>query len=82
MIVIHVKKDAVISTGKWPTRTQIEPIIFLSRLLTEAERNYWPTELEVTRFVWVIKKVRYLVKLSKYSTIIQTNYLAILDIIK
>jgi len=51
VVVFHLKKDFVISIGKWPTRTQIEPIMFLSRSLTQAERNFWPTELEVAGFV-------------------------------
>ena len=56
--------------------------MFLSRILTDAERNYWPTELEIAGFVWVIKKVRYLVELSKHKVVIQTDHSAILDIMK
>ena len=72
IVVFYVKKDADtdIPVGKWPIRSQIEPIIFLLRLLTTAERNYWPTELEVAGFVWVIKKTRYLVESLRYKVII------------
>lgn len=58
----------------------MQPILFLFRLLTAAKKNYWPTELEIAGFVWVIKKLRHLVKLSRQSVIIQTDNLAILDI--
>ena len=44
--------------------------MFLSRILTDAQRNYWPIELEIAGFVWVIKKVRHLVELSKYKVVI------------
>ena len=56
--------------------------MFLSRLLTNTERNYWPTELEIAGFMWVIKKICHLVKLSKYKVVIQTDHLAIVDIVK
>ena len=49
-IVFHVKEDMKMD-GKWPARAAIEPVIFLSRLLTPAEKNYWPTELEIAGFV-------------------------------
>ena len=67
---------------KWPARTAIEPIMYLSRMLTSAERNYWPTELEIAGFVWTIKKVRHLVESSKLPVVIQTDHSAILDIMK
>lgn len=60
----------------------MQPILFLSKLLTQAEKNYWPTELEIAGFVWVIKKLRHLVELSRAKIIIQTDHTAILDIIQ
>ena len=45
-------------------RTAIELIIFLSKILFTAEIYYWFTELEITGFIWIIKKVRYLVDSS------------------
>ena len=39
---------------------KVKPILFLSRLLTAAEKSYWPTELEVAGLVWVLKKVRHM----------------------
>ena len=84
VIIFHVKENVTdeIPAGKWPTRSQIQPIMFLSRLLTDAEKNYWPTELEIAGFVWVIKKLRHIVESSKYPVIIQTDHSAILDIIR
>lgn len=34
-----------------PRRSSIEPILFLSKLLNDAEQRYWPTELEVASLV-------------------------------
>ena len=60
----------------------MEPILFLSRLLTSAEKNYWPTELKIAGFVWVLKKVRHMVESSEQPVGIQTDYSAILDIMR
>ena len=80
-VVFH-SKDFDEKDGKWPTRTTMQPILFLSRLLTPAEQNYWPTELEIAGFVWVIKKVRHMVESSKYPVRVQTDHSAILDIFR
>ena len=80
--IFHVKENAMPATAKWPARTSIEPIMFLSRTLTSAERNYWPTELEIAGFVWTIKKVRHMVESSKLPVIVQTDHSAILDIMR
>ena len=58
------------------------PILFLSRLLTQVEKNYWPTELEIARFIWVIKKLRHLVESSRTKVIIRTDHTAIFDIMQ
>lgn len=50
--------------------------------MTPAERNYWPTELEIAGFVWVIKKTRHLVESSWERVIVQTDHSAILDIMQ
>ena len=57
---LYLKDNVVIPVGRWPTKAQILPIIFLSRSLTVAESNYWPTELEIAGLVWVLKKIRHL----------------------
>ena len=82
VIVFHVKVGVIVPIGKWPSRNQIEPIMFLSRLLTAAEKNYWPTELEMAGLVWTIKKVRHLVQSSEHPTIVQTDHSAIIEISK
>ena len=59
-----------------------KPIMFLSRLLTDAETRYWPTEMEIAAIVWVVKKVRHLIEASAHPTVIYTDYSAIIPIVK
>ena len=63
-------------------RKKIRPIMFLSRLLTTAERNYWPTELEVACLVWTVRKIRHLIESSKSKVIVFTDHSATIDIVK
>ena len=44
------------------------PIVFISRMLTEAERNYTVTELEYLAVIWAIKKLRAYVEGSHFYT--------------
>ncbi|KAJ5203188.1 hypothetical protein N7449_005267 [Penicillium cf. viridicatum] len=60
-MIFHIKKDWERKDHKKPPPANaVEPIIFLSRLLSPAEQNYWPTELEVACLVWVLQKIRHL----------------------
>lgn len=67
-IIYQVENDPDISTimkdGKAGLflRSSIQPILFLSKLLSSAETRYWPTELEVAGLVWLIKKARHLLE--------------------
>ena len=81
-IVYHVKEGTVLKPGAWPKRTEIEPILFLSRLLHPAEKNYWPTELEVAGMVWVVRKVKHMVESSQTPAKIFTDHGAIIAIAK
>ena len=76
--------DASATTGYTTTqkRTRIRPIMFLSKLLTDAERNYWPTELEVAGLVWTVRKVRHLIESSKSKVVVYTDHSASVDIAK
>ena len=80
-MIYHVRRDpqndAVIS------RTSVQSIMFLSKLLNKAEKNYWPTELKVAEIVWVVKKIRYLIESSFIpSVVIYTNYSAAVSIFR
>jgi hypothetical protein len=80
-MVYHVKDDDTRDLTKYPPKTAIQPILFLSRLLSSAETRYWPTELEMAGMVWVVKKVRHMVESAK-GTIIYTDHGANVGIAK
>ncbi|KAJ5411116.1 uncharacterized protein N7487_005475 [Penicillium crustosum] len=62
-MVFHVKLDYAHTNLKvTPPSTVVEPIMFLSRLLTPAEKHYWETELEVSCIVWVVRKIRHMIE--------------------
>ncbi len=79
-MVYHV--DGEIPGGKeYPQRKSIQPILFLSRLLKDAETRYWPTEMELAGVVWVLTKIRHMVDTAP-KTIIYTDHGAALGIAK
>ena len=56
--VYHVKDSELLSISnddgiviKYPKRSGVDTIAFLSRPLANAELKYWPTEMELTGFV-------------------------------
>jgi len=57
-------------------KEDIQIIMFLSRALTGAETRYWPTELEVTGLVWMVKKVHHLIHASQRPAIIFSDHVA------
>ncbi len=79
-MVYHVA--GTIKAGEaYPRRSQIRPILFLSRLLKDAETRYWPTELELAGIVWVLSKTRHMVE-SAPHTVVYTDHGAALGIAK
>ena len=44
-------KDNPIKDGPHGPQKGIRPILFLSKLLTDAKIRYWPTELEIAAFI-------------------------------
>jgi hypothetical protein len=48
--------------------------MFLSRLLSAAEKKHWPTELEVSCLVWVVRKIRHMIEAAIDPPIVYTDY--------
>jgi len=55
--------------------------MFLSHMLTAIEKNYWPTELEVTGLVWAVKKIQYIIK-AAIRTIVYIDHISTISITK
>ena len=68
---------------KWLRRAKafpcnlIQPIAFLSKKLTETERRYGPTELEMATLVWSIRKTRHLIESAPGKAYVFTDHSAI-----
>jgi hypothetical protein len=78
MYHVHGNPDLV----KDINRQDIQPILFLSKLLNDAERNYWPTELEVAALVWALRKLRHFVEASTKPPIVFTDHSAATSIVR
>jgi len=63
-------------------RSKVQPILFLSKLLTDAETRYWPTELEVACLVWTVKKICHMINGSLADTVVWTDHSATIQIMK
>ena len=64
-MVYHTKNDTAT-----PARTEVQAIMFLSKSINTAEKNYWPTELEVAAIVWVVRKIRHLIEASEVPPVV------------
>lgn len=71
--VAHVKGDPISGV---PVRTKLEPVLFLSKTLSSAERRYWPTELEVACLVWTVKRVRWMIEACEQPVNVLTDHAA------
>lgn len=77
-MIYHVKNKKMIFI-----RLDVQFILFLSRTLNSAERNYWSTKLKVADLVWVIRKIRHMMKSTlKSLTIIYINHAVAVTIAK
>ena len=56
------------------------PILFLSKSLSAAEKNYWPTELETGALVWALQKLPQYLDGTEFTVI--TDHQAIVDSFK
>ena len=66
MQVYHVKSDFT----EISVQSIIQLIIFLLKLLSDAEFKYWSTELEMMTLVWTIHKIRQMMKTIIRSIIV------------
>ena len=80
VMVYHIKGDEIADKAKGIPGTSVEPIMFLSKLLSDAERNYWPTELEVAGLVWTIKKIPHMIEVCTRAVIVFTDHAATVGI--
>ena len=80
IIIFHLKNEIKLEKEKWSFRTSILSVLFFSRQLTAAKRNYWSTELKTFELMWTIKKIKHFIQSSHHRVIIQTDHQTIVDI--
>ena len=72
-MIYHVKKNMK-RRNHPPIRNNVLLIMFLSKILSEAETRYWSTEFKMTAFVWTVRKLRLMIFSSDHPTVIYTNH--------
>ena len=82
-MIYYVLKNFIENNTNVIFKTTIQFIMFLNRCLNIVEKNYWLTKFEITKMIWVIKKIRYLIEVIEISlTIIYTSYSTTISILK
>ena len=56
--------------------------MFLSKILSSAEAEYWPTELEVACLIWIMRKIRHMVEGAHKPMIVLTDHSSLVDIVR
>ena len=59
-----------------PSRINVQSIFLMSKLLNNAEKNYWSTEFKMTAIVWMIKKFWHIIESIFNIIIIYIDHIA------
>jgi len=74
VMVYHLKDGCKWEPGRTIPSTDIEPVMFLSRCLTQAELKYGSSELEVACLVWACKRLRTMLHSNRHRIIVLTDH--------
>ena len=80
VMVYHVRGDP--SETDEIHKGKVEPILFLSRLLSPAETRYWPTEMEMVGIVWAVRKSHRMIRSTAQPTIVFTDHSSTVAVVK
>ena len=80
-VIIYYVKNSWKGTD-YLFRSTIEFILFFNKLINDAKSRYWFIKLKLIDIIWILKKIRHLMKTFTLITIIYTDYDAALKIIK
>jgi hypothetical protein len=77
IMLFHLKEDYKVPKDLSKIAAiAVQPILFLSKLLSPAEKNYHPTELEVACLVYTCRRLRVMFHSSKRPIIVLTDHSA------
>ena len=85
VMIYHINKNSnfdVLTINRFSSRKSGKLILFLSQLLNTAELRYWFTKIEMIDLIWIIRKIRHMIKSFKVSFIFYTNHEASLKVAK
>ena len=64
-------------------KNEIQSIMFLNKILIDAETRYWSTKLKMIEMIWIVKKIRHMIEsCRKPSIIIFIDHAIIVGLIK
>ena len=81
-MIYHVKFFAKWNDKNYSSRKSLKSIFFFNRFLIFVETRYWSMKLKIIDIVWVLKKIKHLMKSFFISIVIYTNHDVALNIIK
>ena len=73
----HFQNKFLNKKNSHPKKNEMKLIMFVSRELTNAKTRYWPIEIKVAALVWIIKKIRHLIKTTEHPTVVYIDHSAI-----
>ena len=79
-IIYHLKKK--FCNENYSSRFAIKFILFLSRFLNFAKTKYWLIELKFVDIIWILKKIKHLIKFSFLSIVVYINHDIVLRLTK
>ena len=82
VMIYHDKNNIEYSSDKYSKKTDVQLILFLSRLFIDSEKRYWSIELKMIELVWVVKRIRHMIESAKKITLIFIDYIANFSIAK
>ena len=78
-IIYYFKSETNSNNSK---RNDIKFILFLNRMLNETKTRYWFIEFEMIDLMWIIRRIRYIIKTTKIIIVVFTNHVVNTFIIK
>lgn len=82
VMLYHCKPEYKWEVGTLPPANVVQPVMFLSRSLSQAELRYGPSELEVACLVWAVKRLHTTVHSSNGPVIVLTDHSATKGIVE
>ena len=83
-MIYHMQNDLVDSLNHTAKENwqKMQLILFLSKLLTDAEIWYWFMKLKIICLIWIIKKICHMINEFLTNIMIWTNHFVMIQIMK